>query len=504
MSSTFGTYNTAYLGLYVNQAALATTTNNLANVDTTGASRVRVSSADKAVVTSSSTSVGTGVSVAEIKRVREQWLDQTYRTDNADACYENVKFGNLEFMQNLLSEFDDSSSSSSSSSTSSDGVQSSLEDFYNSWDDLVENPSDETSRETVTSAAAKLLDKLSDIDGQLQQLQADAVNGVTDGVDSLNDLATQVADLNKQITAAESGGGEASYLRDQRDELLDEMSSLANITVNESNGVLQVAIGGITLVNGSTANTLTVDGDGSAANPLTVKCDGYDCTANITSGSIKAFLEDADQSGYAAINASDITGNSYNYTAGATSSISNLRQGLNDLITTLAVKVNSLLEGGYDLDGNSGVALFTAIDDSEPLSISNIQVNPALENADTDGWQKIAVSSSGKEGDGTIAEEIYNLSTATCYQFDGASMKSNNFYKSLISWIGTAGSTAKSSYETKTSLVTAADTKRQSISSISMDEEMSNMIKYQNAYNANAKVMTTIDQLIGEMIETIG
>lgn len=496
MGSTFGTYGVAYSGMYVSQAGLAATSTNLSNVNTTGASLVTVADAEKVTSLSDGSSTGSGVSVASITRARDELLDSTYRTQNAKASYYSVQNGDLAYMDEILSEYD-SDSSSTSTTTGSTGVQQAVEDFFSSWEDLSTDSSSESTREEVRDEATSLLSMLTSVDKQLQQLQADAVTGVNDGVDSLNDLAGQVADLNQQITQAEAGGGEASYLRDQRDALLDQMSAYANITVNESSEGLQVTIGGVSLVNGSETHTLTVEGDGSTNNPLTVKWADLDCEANISSGSIKAYLEDADQTGYAAIESSSLP---YNFTTSAASSISTLRQGLNDLITTLATEINSLSASGVDLDGNAGLAFFTAIDSSQPLSITNIQVNPELVN-DTD---KIVAASSNEDGNNTIANSICDLATDSCYQSDGSALNITQYYAALISWEGTAGENAASSYETQTELVDQVDTQRQEVSSISLDEEMSKMIVYQNAYAASARVLSTIDQMIADMIDEIG
>ncbi len=496
MGSTFGTYNVAYSGMYVNQSGLATTTNNLANISTTGASRVRVASADLSTVMSDGTETSGGVSVASITRARNELLDATYREENADASYWSVKNGNLKYMQELLSEF--TGTDTDDDGVADNGLQQMITDFFNDWEELSKDPSSQSNRQAVTEAGASLLSALSELDDQLQQLQQDAVNSVQDGVDTLNDYAQQVAKLNQQISEAEAGGkGEASYLRDQRDELLDEMSSLANISTSETDGVFQVMIGGMTLVSGNTTHTLVVDGDGSTTDPLTVKWADTDTEAEITSGSIKAYLEDADQTGYSTIDSSDIP---YNFTAGATSSISNLRQALNDLVTTLATEINSLHSSGMGLDGSTGLDFFTTIDSTQLLSITNIQVNPDL----VDNPDKVAASASGDDGDNTIAEKIYDLSSEDCFEFDGLSMDTTDFYQALISWIGTAGSNAESNYETQTDLVEQVDAQRQSVSSISIDEEMSNLIKYQNAYTASAKVLSTIDQLIGDLISDVG
>lgn len=494
--STFGTYNIAYSGMYVSQAALTTTSNNLANVSTTGASRVQVASADKNTVLSSGTATGTGVSVASITRARDALLDSTYRTQNAKNTYLSVKSGNLEYMDEILSEF--AATSTSDSTTGSSGVQQAVNDFFDAWETLSTDSSTESTREAVTEAGVSLVSMLTDIDEQLQELQVDAVNGAKDGVDSLNDLASQVGSLNKQISQAEVGGSEASYLRDQRDVLLDEMSALADISVTESNNTLQVTLVGVTLVNGATTHMLSVEGTGATDDPLTIQCVDFACQVKIQSGSIGAYLEDADQTGYETIESSNIP---YDLTTTGTSSISTMRQSLNDLMTTLATALNAVHSSGVDLNGDAGLDFFTAIDSSQPLSITNIEVNPELV-ADSD---KVVASSSDADGDNTIAAEICDIATdTTYYQSNGLSLDITCFYAAVTSWLGTAGDNAASSYTVQTALTTQVDNQRQSIFSISTDEEMSNLIIYQNAYAANARVMSTVDELLAGLITDLG
>lgn len=481
MTSTFGTYNIAYAGMYVSQAALTATTNNLSNVSTTGASRVRVSISDTSITLSDGTTLSSGASVASITRARDALLDATYRTQNADASYWSVKSGNLEYMQELLSEY------TADDGTSSDGLQELINDFFSSWSALSNDPTSGDALQAVEESAETLVSSLTELDSQLQALQADAVNSVSDGVDSLNSLAQQVAELNKEISEAEVDGAEASYLRDQRDALLDEMSSLAEISATETSGVLTVTINGATLVSGDTARTLVLEGTGTTDDPLTITWVDTGRGVDIESGSIGAYLEDANQSGYETIGSLP-----YDYSASSVSSISNMRQALNDILTTIATKINSLQTG------NGGVALFTTIDASQGLSITNIQVDSAV----IDDPSLIVAGT--EDGDNSVAEAIYDLSTDDIFSFDGSSVSLSTFYESFISWIGTAGDTATSTYETQAALVTQVDNQRQSTSSISMDEEMSNLIVYQKAYSASARVMSTIDGLIGDLIQDLG
>jgi len=499
MSSTFGTYSVAYSGMYTNQAALTTTSTNLANVDTTGASKVQLTSVDSSTSQSdgTSTTVSTnGVTVSSITRSRDIYLDSTYRTENAESTYLAVKSGNVEYIDTILSEYDTVTTDDDGNTTATSGVEDSITDFFSAWETLSTSSTSETDRIAVVTAGSDLLTKLIAIDEELQQLQEDAVTGVEDGVDSLNDLAEQVADLNAQITLAEAGGGEASYLRDQRDALLDEMSSLANITVTTgSDGVLSVSISGVTVVDGDEYNTLAVEGSGTTDDPLKVVLADSGNEVDITSGSIKAYMEDADQTGYETIDASDLP---YNFTTDATSSITTMRQALNILITTLATSINSLTSSGVDLDGNAGLDFFTTIDASEPLSITNIQVNPELVS-DSD---KVVTSSGEDDGDNSIADAICDLDSDTAlYENEGTSLDIIDYYSAITTWLGTEGDTLSSNYATQAALVTQLDYQRDAVSAISIDEEMSNMIKYQTAYAASARVMNTIDDMIASLID---
>lgn len=495
--STFGTYSTAYSGMRTNQAALLATSTNLANVDTTGASKVQVTSADTSTTRSDGSTAVSGVTVAAITRSRDIYLDSTYRTANADSTYLSVKSGNLEYIDTLLSEYDTTTTDDNGNTVTTSGVEEAINDFFSAWETLntSQSSNEDSSRVAVVTSAVDLITKLVSIDGELQQLQADAVTAAKDGVDSLNDLASQVADLNKQIVLAEAGGGEASYLRDQRDALLDEMSSLANITISEQNdGSVTVTLGGGTLVKGDKANTLKVDGSGSTGDPLQVLWTASGDKVDIASGSIAAYMEDADQTGYETIDADNLP---YDFSSDITSSITAMRQYLNILVTTLAVAVNSLTTSGVDANGDAGLAFFTTIDDSKSLSLDNIQVNPELVS-DSD---KVVTSTNSSDNDHSIASAISNLlSDTSLYENKGSALSIIKFYGAITTWLGTAGDTAASDYETQAALVTQLDYQRQTVSAISIDEEMSNMIKYQTAYAASARVMNTIDSMLESLL----
>ncbi|WP_434131910.1 flagellar hook-associated protein FlgK [Sporomusa sphaeroides] len=500
MGSTFGGYSIAYSGMYANQSALTVTSQNLSNVNTSGYSRQQINSAEKIVPISSQTSIGAGVAVVEVCRARNQLLDSTYHDKNASASYWSTKSGMLTYAQEILDEF------SATDGSGSDGLQQTIQNFFDSWEELAGDAGNIANRQAVVEYAATLLDTLSSIDEQLAALQQDACNSAADIVDDINSIATQVAALNLQIVRAEAADAEASDLRDQRDYLLDQLSDYVNFSTQEqANGSVTVFIGGVALVSLNKSYELSLAGDGSTADPLVVRWADTGTRASITNGTLKACLEDADQTGIGAIDPElildmDQDGKVYTYTASATSSLSNLRQGLNTLITTLAVKLNSLHSAGTGLDGSTGTDFFVAIDSSQPLSSTNIQVNPAI----VSDLNKLAAGASGAAGDNTVAAAICDLSSANIYTFGGLSQDSTGFYQSLISWLSTAGSDAADYYDTQSALATQVDNQRQSISTVSLDEEMSNMITFQNAYAASARVLSVMDGLLADLIAELG
>jgi len=488
MSSTFGSYSIASSGMNRSQAALSVISNNVANVNTAGASRQRIICLEQNIV-SPNGSLGMGTGLKEISRVRDELLDNHYRQKNSQAGYWAVKTGNLEYMQELLGEFE----ADDLSGTPRNSLKKVIDNFFNSWSELAKDPTSLSDRETVTATGVAMIDALAQFDKQLQQLQQDICDRTLQTVAVINDLAGQIAGLNRQILEAEAGGGEASYLRDQRDSLLDELSTYTNIEVSEDAGrQLKVSINGVQLVYGDKTHTLEATGDGSVNKPLELQWAGLNCKANISSGALSAYLNAAQQNQLAVITGTNLP---YQYTTtGAKSDIDTMRQGLNDLITTLAVKINAL----HNPSG-TGDDFFVTVDSNQPLSISNIAINPSL----LKDASKVAPVTSGQTGNATTANKIYQLSSTEIYQIDGGPANVNSFYGAFINWLGTAGEKAGNSYDTQAALAEQVEALRQQASGISMDEETANMIMYQHAYSANARILNTIDNLLAGLIEDL-
>ena len=493
MGSYFGLYSIAVSGMQVNQAGLATTSHNISNVNTNGFSRQRVAGKEAHIPGLGLSATGRGVGLQEIRQARNEFLDQTYRRQNSKGSYWLQKSSTLMQMEQTLGDFN-------SGSEAHTGLQQSVQDFTNAWDELKKHPDSLSARSALRGYGMALLDIFSHMDQQLQDLQQDAGLRIKDAVQGLNDKAQQVAKLNAEIFRLEAAGTQAGDLRDQRNLLLDEMSGIADISVNEqANGVLTVSLGGVPLVNGDQAHLLQAAGDGSLQRPLKIQWSDRKEEANISGGSLLALMQDADQSNIQDINPAELP---FNFKPSADNSISDLRQGLNDLLTTIVTKLNDLHSSGFGLDGSTGTAFFVAADPGKPISISNVKVNPAL-----DDLNKIAAAGSAADlpGGCTVAESIYELLTEDkCFQFDGATMNLNSFYQSIVSWIGTASEHAGGSADTQDKLVQQLDSQRKSVAAVSLDEETAAMIQYQRIYSANAKVLSTLDSLLGDLIRELG
>jgi flagellar hook-associated protein 1 FlgK len=425
-------------------------------------------------------------------------LDQTYRSENADLSYYEAKDEMLTAAEELLGDFSTTTSDDSAEET---GVQLALTDFFSSWEELAKDLSSTSAQDTVLEAAASLVDLLSELDSQLQQLQTQCADQVYESVDTLNDLAAQVATLNEQISQAEAKGYSANDLEDQRDALVDEMSNLTDLTVNvRTDGTYEILIGGVYLVSGAQTHTLVAAGDGSSSDPLTVTWAETGEDVEFSSGSILALMEDADQSAVQAIDESDLP---YDFDPSSASTLGELRQGLNALITTIAYSVNDLFSAGTTLDGTttSGVLFFvnSGSDSETGMNINNIRINTAL-SADS---SLLAVSATGEASDGGIATAIAELADSELLEADGIAKSVDDYYTAVVSWLATEGETTDGLVTTQGSLVTQTDTDRLSVSNVSMEEELTKMITYQSAYSASAKYLSLVDGLVSDIISLI-
>ena len=524
MRSTFSGFNAARSGLFSSQRALDITGHNIANANTKGFSRQRLeqTTSISMKLQGGQGMLGTGVSTTEIQQIRNEFIDYQLRQENTDLGYWGARAEGLEMLEMILNEPSDT------------GITEVMDDFFHAVDTLAKNPgdSDITVRAQVREEAVAFTKTLNHLYNQMEQNVRNIDGEINDTVLEINDLTSGIAQLNKQIYTLESDGSNANDLRDQRSVMLDELSLLADVRVTEytekivgseqgAGKKMMIEIGGRPLLDHDQTYEIkteegytdiyddTIPGAEEGEIPITklTWAGREEMTGNL-GGELQALIDlrDGQKAGE--------KGFPYYMTQ------------LNTFAKTFAKQVNELHSRGYGLgsdvlmydDGTdmvraqedgAGYLLFThnnkdskeLYEDSEDfykkISAKNISISGDIDR----DLNKIATSLDGSQGDASIAEQIGQMRNDRSMFNEG---KPEDFMKALVGNLGVDAKEANRNRENQASLVGMLDYKRESIMGVSMDEEMSNMIKFQHAYNASARMMTTMDEMLDVVINRLG
>ena len=519
MRSTFLGFNAARSGLFASQRALDITGHNIANANTKGYSRQRLEQGTSISMKlqGGQGMLGTGVDTKEIQQIRNGFIDYQLRQENTDLGYWSARSEGLEMLEMIMNEPSDT------------GITQVMDDFFYAMDTLAKNPgdSDITVRAQVREEAIAFTKTLNHLYSQMEQNVRNIDEEINNTVTEINDLTEGIARLNKQIYTLESDGSNANDLRDERNVMLDELSLLADVRVSEytekvvgseegAGKKMMIEIGGRPLVD----------------HDSTYKIESREAFSNIYEGENDEAEIPITQLTWAG--REDLTGD----LGGELQALINLRDGdsagekgypyymkeLNKFAQTFAKEVNELHSQGYGLgsdvltdedgepitDDGAGYLMFTHSDldsidlydedgniDYEAITARDISIS---RDVDRD-LNKIATSLDGSQGDASIAEQIGQMRNDRTMFQEG---KPEDFLKALIGNLGVDAKEANRNRDNQEGLVGMLDYKRESIMGVSMDEEMSNMIKFQHAYNASARMMTTMDEMLDVVINRLG
>ncbi|SMB93885.1 flagellar hook-associated protein 1 FlgK [Thermanaeromonas toyohensis ToBE] len=471
---TFFGINTALRGLMAQEKALQTTAHNIANASTPGYSRQRVVMVPAAAYPVPSMNrpggqgwqVGTGVEVQEVRRVRDEFLDTQIR-------YETHALGAWERRRDALQEIEEVFAEPSDT-----GFNTILNQFWASWQELSKNAESSPVRTTVVETATALAEALRHTHQQLETIREDLNQMMEIKATEVNTLARQIADLNKQIVAIKLAGDQPNDLLDQRDKLLDELARIIDFKVKvEDNGAVQVLLADssqeytINLVevdsNGNLIRTLTYSRDPVTNNTVLSLSDGTPFTIN--NGELKGLEAAREQ-------------------------LETFKTDLNTLTRSLAERINDLHAAGKDLNGAPGEDFFITLDGSSTFTAANIDVNPAIKQDVT----KVAAAIDGGPGDGSNALKIAQLKSEGISELGGVTF--GDYYKNFTARLGVAAHEAVRMATNQKSLVDQLINRRESISGVSLDEEMAYMIQFQHGYEAAARVITTLDEMLDTLI----
>jgi flagellar hook-associated protein 1 len=532
MTSTFHSIETARRSLFTQTAALNTTGHNIANANTEGYSRQTVKMAASRPIeayglTKSTVpgQLGTGVEFGSIERIRETFLDEQFRDENSSLGNWTIQSDTLDKLEAIFNEPSDT------------GISTVLSNFWKSWSDLSKNPEDSTARKIVVQTAQSMTDAFNFMSKQLDNLDSDIASNITVKATEIQTYLSSVADLNKSIFRIESLGDKANDLRDQRDLIVDKLSNILNINVLETDSGYNLSLGGQPLVQGfevaaavDSAFLNSAYGDGASGDLKAGEVYGMitssrkyvadykaqlDNMANtIATGDVEITLPKGSIPPEGTVLTNDVSVTNSDGTTATITAGTDFPKGatLNSDVKTVVQGLNGLHQLGYTMDGtlNPGKPLFTITGDGSDITAGNITFNAEIA-ADTNllatslRTAGTGASEAVIKGNNTLALLIATQQSGSFKSpTTGITATASTFYKSLVGQLGVQSQEATRQTENSNYLVEQVDARRQSVSGVSLDEEMSNMLVFQHAYSAAARFMTTYDQLLDKLINSTG
>ena len=451
-------------GLLSQQFALNVTSHNISNVNTPGFSRQRAVLRTTTPYNTIQGSLGTGVDVVGVQRYRDIFFDTQYRQESQNLGQWSSLYQGLQSLEDTAF----------AGEPSDNGMSTLMNNFWNSWQDLTTDPENQTYRSNLKEQSTVLVDAFHQKYKFLKDLEQSTNDNITQKVVEVNSLANQIASLNQQISYAELSGGKANDLRDSRDLLIDELSKIVDVNVVEqTTGSVTVYVGAMTLVEKNTVNYLDTEKEyEEGVMKSTVVWKGTSSAVRFSNGELSGLYKVRDEV------------------------IPEYTDALNQMAETLVTQVNAVHKQGYALDGvTTGIDFF----DPNGVTAQNIALSSDVEN---DVNNIAAASNSNASGDSSNALAIAQLRNSLLMNDGSATI--GDFYSSLI---GVLGSRAKETEDIKDSqelLLTQIENNRQAVEGVSLDEEMANMIQFQHAYEAAAKVISTMDEVMTTLIDIAG
>ena len=513
MSGLFGTLGTATSGITANQVALQTTAHNIANTNTDGYSRQRVHMTTKPpYVIAGTGTIGTGVNVTGVERVVDDFVRSQIREANSKYTYNTQKSDTLGQLEDILHE------------PSDDGVIKSLNTLTDSWQKLAENPELGTSKTLVVENANSFADSIHQMATQINQLHKDSISNLQKSVLDFNEKIDQLADINKKVFTLTSRGETPNDLLDQRDTLLKDISGLVNINTEfDEYGRTTLSVDGQTILDfkNETHNTLSVVVGTDANGNALVSARADSSKANVALGRqtevgtvMLTKKDDAGNTAYSEIKTSE--GDMGGYQESAREILEHMDE-LNDFIAKIGKATNMVMTGGQNkLDGfftlgndPSRYALDFKVNDAIAKDPSKIPAGKALDGTGSagDGSRALAVSWAMKTKFKTPVRD------ADLDAYDESTMKFNESqdgqtfaetFNNIVTKNGISKQKADNMAAAQKVVLNNLENKNESMSGVNINEEMSDVIKFQQGFQANTRVLSVIAEMLDTLVNKTG
>lgn len=456
----FGLLHLGARSLQAQRAGVEVAGHNLANVNNPAYARQRVTLQTSTTINSTLGPQGSGVEAVAIERLRNTLVDRQIENELGMGSFLEAKSNALEQAQASLGEVLDLSGSGTQS-----GLSKNLNRLFTALQSASASPTSLTERHLVLSAAEELATHLNITGDRLQALDASLDESLATNVDRANELIQGIATLNGRIGHIElSGNGTANDLRDLRQARLEELAKLVDIDVTERpDGHLSLDIGGQPILS-ETAQLDTLEVYTADDGRQRVRTKDGQAPLDLTSGSLHGIIEARD------------------------GPLARLRTQIDTLATTLASEMNAVHQQGFGLNGSTGAALFTGTDARSLRVNADLQEDPS----------KLQLSgASGSAGNNQVAVRLAQLAEKKIPELGNQSLSSR--YNSVVSELGQELASVNSRSDDQKAVQRMLLVHRDSISGVSLDEEMSDLMKFQKAYEASARLINVVD----EMLDTV-
>ncbi len=460
---TFTSIYTSASALRASQSAMEILSNNIANANTEGYKRqmpVLVEGNPGTSITPNSANValftGTGVQMVGIRRIQDAYLDNRITSAQQSTNQYDTTSSLLQSVESQFGEPDDT------------GVATLLDSFWQSWGNLASNPQSLSARQTVVDDGNALCERITEIYSNLKGLQRQMDTTVTNRVAQVNQIAGDIVEVNQKIVALGAGEYAPNELLDRRDQLVEDLSKIVDVQTSGNTGQdFILNVGGVALVQGTTSRTMQTQLD---ANGHVQPCWSSDVGAvKITSGELRGIMDVRDQY------------------------IPTYMQSMDSVVSEMVSQVNSIHSAGYDMQGKKGWNFFTS-----GTTAANVSVDASMQQ----DCSRVAVSATGADSNTATAQAVADL--ANTKQASLGNLSISQAYRNFIAQLGGDVSVAKNSASTREYTLEQLQKQKDSVSGVSLDDELVDMIKYQHAYGAAARVLDAASSMLQTLIDQTG
>jgi flagellar hook-associated protein 1 len=466
--------------LLTQQYQMNVTGHNIANASTPGYSRQRAHLVTTSPTESAGGLLGTGVMVSSVDRLRNRFIDTQIRSSNDATGQAGQEYQVLSQIEATFNEI------------SGSGLSDTLSTFFSSWQALTSHPEDSVTRNTLLLAGENVTNTFHRLNTDMNTLRSSLREEIQSKLDRINTLTSEISSLNVQLTSAAVTGMNTGDMRDTLGVKLDELSGLANISVNEAaNGTVSVMVGSVLIADSGSSYNLSL----AAGTSATISGTSFDQLKVVTDSGASSGLTGGETGGLL---------KSYN------TSIPDSIGRLDRLAEALVSEVNKFHSAGYGLQQppQTGINFFSgnssgtiAIDLTDTSTGAVAGSNPSLAN--------IAASSiAGVAGNNDVALQIASSFDRKSLTTSGGAgllggMSLSAYYNQTVTKLGSAINSADTVMQSQEQVLAQLAAQRDSVSGVSLDEEMTNMIKFQRAFDAAAKLVGTADEMFQTLLNMV-